>query len=300
MSSLLKSLHKYNFSKYPIESVRNRIGTDWYRNKYTVPSVPDGTQTNKRVDEKYYQTVYTELNNAIKEGTLDGDLYDKLNDKEKKIAYNLTKDITIDVTDSKEKKHGTITYNDYLVYSGKKPIGNYYGIKSGEFNPKTYLENNPVSVATQFAEKDPLKGIANENSYNVLRNYYNAEKGYQREEFNKKYDPNGIAAKYGYSAYDFDHDDLEEWAKSNNHSYDDETSYYGGKTGNKVLSVGMRATEEQKHDGAVLKLFADNNQARKLATTDMGAIASGVCGFGRGALFGVIPALYDWSKKKSI
>ena len=140
-----------------------------------------------------------------------------------------------------------------------------------------------------------LKDYVSEQGLKDYRAYQSYEEELFRDELNKQIDPNGIAAKYGYSAVDFNDEDMEEWAKNNNHTYFDDTSYYGGKSGGKSLSIGFGATEEQRRDGQVLKAIVDNNNKRKRAKTDVGAIGY-LDKFADGISFGLLDYAIDKSE----
>ena len=71
--SMLKTLHQYNFSKYPIQSVKNRVNTDWAE-RYKPPR-----QNGKiNISDEFYD--------ALDSGNFDGDFYNTLAENEKKIA----------------------------------------------------------------------------------------------------------------------------------------------------------------------------------------------------------------------
>jgi hypothetical protein len=234
-------------------------------------TLSDGTNKNVSLD------LYT----GLTQGGLDGELYDRLNNEEKRFVYDIIKDKKIDVIDSKGVNHGQISYNDWLVEIGKKPIGNYWGIRS------EISSVQPLNVKTQIDAEKPKTA--------PLINLYNAEAKYQKEKAAIEY-ANGVPEKYGYNAFDFDEKDLEEWAKKNNYVYAEEYSYNGGKMGKKLRPVG-KVTEQQKKDGQVLMAVVENNRALKSSKTDWGAMAAGTHGFLDAATFGILPALTEWGSK---
>ena len=113
MSSLLKTLHRYNFSKYPLESVRNRIKNNYSvkpETRYGPPKhVKSDAVTISTKDGKVFGRISKEAYTALSNGTLES--YQPKNDNERLVLEEYKKYPTIPLSSPEDDSFGTVSYN---------------------------------------------------------------------------------------------------------------------------------------------------------------------------------------------
>ena len=127
-NSLLKSLHKYNFSKYPIESVRNRIVNNYSAKSVmsykTSEPVQSDLITLSARDGKVFGNISKDAYSAISKGTLES--YVPKNDNERFVLDEYRKYPTIPLSSSEEDELGTVSYNTYKSLSKGENVSSFY------------------------------------------------------------------------------------------------------------------------------------------------------------------------------
>ncbi len=219
---------------------------------------------------------------------------------------------TFNWTDSKGKKY-SISYDSYLAWQGKKPIGEQTESKEqpyitlGNFDSKYKF---PIDINNfgkmEYAEKPSEKTerfqlklinprynpVSNEQDAKTIREYFNAENAYQREEAIELVDPKGIAKKYGLDASSITTYDVESYFANNFSQYGIIFKAVDGKP----FAVGSNQVLVEEAD--YLFELGYNNERRILANKDAGALEAFAHNYFDGLTFGLAEYVGDKVGKK--
>ena len=121
----------------------------------------------------------------------------------------------------------------------------------------------------------------------------------------QRYESNPVFKRYNIDPLNFSYDDLREWGKEHNHTWQVNASSMSAnlvpETEGGFLGFGAKskATKQEEEDAKVLQALAMNNAFKKQSQTDQGALASGAVGVLDGGTFGFGTKLMDSGLKKN-
>ena len=203
----------------------------------------------------------------IKNGTINS--YTPVDEEEKKTLENFKNNYKVDIIDSKGVNHGQMSYGDVQKITG--------------FYNSDFRKAPVLSVVMPTAEKYIVSTLP-DVSREVWNNYTVAERQYAKDEFNAKYDPNGIAAKYGLDASKVTEEDVNAIRRKNGYSVRSNPNPYAMEL--VIWTPPKDASPTLMNDIDFLSEIAANNTRRENSNEDLGVAKTYINRFFNGLTFG--------------